>query len=289
MVAVPIPPSVLVPLSVAVVTVLLLAPGVALVLVRYPELCTLSAWTDRLRERVRPVVVLSVVVGVKILLEGAVPSVSWLVGWNVTGLIYGLEGEAVTVVQSVASPPLTTYFTFVYVYVFAALLVFPILVSLAHPDSWPIREAVVAYSLNYLLGLSSYVAFIAYGPRNHLPGRVSSLLYVHWPEAYLLTSSMNANTNVFPSLHVSFAVTVALLAWRTRSAFPLWPVVASGLAASVTVATVYLGIHWITDAVAGALLGAACVWIAARYPLGRVGPVLGRTVDRARRQLLSSR
>lgn len=276
------PPSVLVAASVALATLVLIVPGVAVLLRRYPALRRPSGWWARLRERAGPLAVLAGVVGLKTVLADLAAPTSWLVGWNVTGLIYAIEGDAVAAVQSIAVPPLTTYFVFVYVYAFTALLVFPILAYLAHPDPRHVREAVVAYSLNYLLGLAAYVAFIAYGPRNHLPGRVVSLLYVHWPESYLLTSSMNANTNVFPSLHVSFAVTVALLAWRTRSEFPLWWPVAAGLAGSVAVATVYLGIHWVTDGGAGALLAVACVLVARRDPLAHLDPVLDRAVARVR-------
>jgi membrane-associated phospholipid phosphatase len=276
-------PSVLVSLSVALVTALMLGAAVAVfVLARRPQFRHLPVWAAQLRARSRPLGVLGAVVAFKMLAAGVLTSASWLVGWNVTGLIYDVEADAVLAVQAFATPPLTAYFTFVYVYAFTFLLSFPVVAYLTHPDPRPLRETVVAYSLNYLLGLAAYVVFIAYGPRNYIPDRVSSLLYVYWPESYLLTSSMNANTNVFPSLHVSFAVTVALLAWRTREGIPWWWPVAAVLAASVAASTLYLGIHWITDVVAGTLLALACVWIAARDPLERLDPVLDRTVDRAR-------
>jgi membrane-associated phospholipid phosphatase len=272
----------LVGLSVAVATVALLVPWVAVLLARYPALRRPSGWSARLRERNRVLAFLAAVVLLKTLLADLAEPVSWLIGRNVTDLIYGIEGNAVAAVQSIATPPLTTYFAFVYIHAFTFLLVFPVVAYVALPDPRPLRETAVAYSLNYLLGLVAYAAFVAYGPRNYVPETVSSLLYVHWPEAYLLTGSMNANSNVFPSLHVSFAVTAALLARRTRSDLPLWWPVAAGFAASVAVATVYLGIHWLTDAVAGAVLGAACVRVAARDPLVHLDPILRRALARAR-------
>jgi membrane-associated phospholipid phosphatase len=70
----------------------------------------------------------------------------------------------------------------------------------------------------------------------------------------LLTSEVNHNTNVFPSLHASLSLTVAFLSLRTRTEYGRWPLVAVPLALSVSFATMYLGIHWATDVVAGAVL-----------------------------------
>ena len=202
-------------------------------------------------------------------LRSAAPAIvgvdlSWLVGVNITGLIYAIEGRFVAHLQSIATPQLTAYFSFVYVYGYAFILTFPLLAYLALSDQRPLRETALAYVVNYGVGLVCYVVFIAYGPRNLLSGEVDSLLYVWWPQSQLLTAQVNSNTNVFPSLHSSLAVTVAVLAYRTRSTYPRWFPVAVLLAASVAVSTMYLGIHWLTDVVVGAALGVASVSAAVR-------------------------
>ena len=167
------------------------------------------------------------------------------------------------------------------------LLAFPVVAYFLLPDARPIREMTVAYSLNYALGVVCYVLFIAYGPRNVMPDLVDQLLYTHWPESQLLTSEVNSNVNVFPSLHTSLAVTVAALAYRTREAYPTWLPIATVLALSVVISTMYLGIHWGIDVLAGiglaAISVAAAVWLTDPERrdgrLGRVGRRLRRLVD----------
>jgi membrane-associated phospholipid phosphatase len=198
-------------------------------------------------------------------LREVISQMSWLVGWNVTGLIHALEGNVVAVLQAAATPPMTAFLSGVYVYGYPFLLVFPFVAYLVAPKPEPLAEVSVAFVVNYAGGLVCYVLFVAYGPRNVLPGLVESLLYATYPETQLLVTEVNTNTNVFPSLHTSLSTAVALLAWRTRQLYPRWAAVAAVGAVCVALSTMYLGIHWLTDVVAGAALGAASVWVAARY------------------------
>ncbi|WP_101295490.1 phosphatase PAP2 family protein [Halegenticoccus soli] len=219
----------------------------------------------RLRAVAPQLAVLAVVLLVNSAIRDVVPEFSWIIGWNITGYIFALEGTFVAFVQSFASPPLTAYFSFVYVYGYVFLLVFPLLAYAALDDARPLRELVIAYSLNYGLGLLCYVLFIAYGPRNLLSDLVESLLYTTYPRYQLLTSRVNTNTNVFPSLHTSLSITVAMLAWLSRDQYPKWTAIATFGALSVVIATMYLGIHWATDVLAGLLLSAASVALARRW------------------------
>lgn len=191
--------------------------------------------------------------------------VSWLLGWNVTGYLYAIEGGFVPWLQSFATPPMTAFFSAVYIYGYVYLLVFPLLAYVLHDDPIPFREAAIAYSLNYAIGLAAYLLFVSYGPRNFLPELVDPLLYTAWPRSQLLVSEVNQNTNVFPSLHTSLSITVALLAYRTRDRYARWQWVAVPLAASVVVSTMYLGIHWGVDVLAGALLAVVSVLGAVRF------------------------
>jgi membrane-associated phospholipid phosphatase len=197
--------------------------------------------------------------------RSAVRELSWSIGIELTVAIYALEGDLVPWLQSHAMAPLTAFFSFQYIYGYVFLLVFPLLAYLALSDRDPFRLLCLSYTYNYAFGLLLYVLLVAYGPRNLLPGVVGSLLYTTWPESQLLTTQMNTNTNVFPSLHTSLSLTVVLLAHRTRATYPAWFPLAAGIAASIVVATLYLGIHWGTDAVAGAVLAAVSVWAATRF------------------------
>jgi membrane-associated phospholipid phosphatase len=216
----------------------------------------------RLREAAPYLGFLAAVLAVNKVAREYGPELSWVVGWNVTPLIYRLEGTFVAHVQSVATPWLTTYFSAVYLFGYTFLLTFPFVLYLVHPKLRYLQQAAVAFGVNYILGLCCYLLFVSYGPRNLIPDAVRPLLYATYPRAQIVTSQVNANTNVFPSLHASLSVTVALLAWRTRRHYPRWTAIAVPLAASVVVSTMYLGIHWATDVVAGIALGVGSVLVA---------------------------
>ena len=64
-------------------------------------------------------------------------------------------------------------------------------------------------------------------------------------------------TPAFPSGHAAMAVAYALAGSRMLpgSAWVWWP-----LAAIVAISRVYLGVHWPSDVIGGALIGLACSW-----------------------------
>lgn len=191
-------------------------------------------------------------------------SVSWLFGLNVTPLIHALEGETVAWIQSFATPPATAYLAFVYVFGFSFLLVFSVLLYLSLDDPRPFRELALALVFNDLVGLLAFTILISYGPRNVIPGVVEPILFSTFPETRLLNAAATEVSNVFPSMHTSLSVTVAYMAWRTREAVPRWWYLALPVAASIVLATMYLGIHWIIDVLAGVALGVGSVRLAAR-------------------------
>ena len=244
------------------------------------------------RRNVRAVVPVAVLLGVILVVNGLVRDIgvdlSWLIGVNITGYIYALEGRFVAELQSLATPALTAYFSFVYVFGYVFLLTFPVVAYSMHDDSQPLHTTLVAYILNYGFGLICYVLFIAYGPRNFMPELVESLLYTTWPQAQLLTSQVNVNTNVFPSLHSSLSVTVALIAYRTRNAYPAWAVAAAVVGGSIVVSTMYLGIHWLVDVIAGGGLAGLSVSLARRLDEETVARYRTRLVETRLYEVLGS-
>ena len=243
---------------------------------------------DRLLYLFPYILLLAGVLTVNSILRSVGPTLSWLINWQITNEITALEGEFVAALQSYANPAATVYFSYTYIYGYIFLLSFPVIAYLVMRDDRPVREAILAYALNYIIGVACYILFIAYGPRNVMPDIVDQLLYLHWPESNLLTTEVNSNVNVFPSLHTSLAVTVMLLAYRTREEYPVWLPISAALALSVVISTMYLGIHWLTDVVAGTGLAVASVGMAAWLTnpenqhgrIGRLGRRLRRPIDR---------
>lgn len=72
--------------------------------------------------------------------------------------------------------------------------------------------------------------------------------------------------HVFPSMHSSIAATMIILAWREKSLLLKWTFAIFNVL--VIISTIYLGIHWIVDMIAGILIGWAMVkfadWVMAR-------------------------
>ncbi len=238
---------------------LLLLAGVGLIVGRYRLVRTGREWRPRVRECAPIAIVLLAALAFNGIARRTVPDVSWMIGWNLTWAFYELEGELVRWIQSFETTSLTAYFSFIYIYGYVFLLVFPVVAYFALPNTRPLRELLAAYTLNYVLGLVVYVLVIAYGPRVMMPELVDGLMYDTYPQYQHLTREVNRNTNVFPSLHTSLATTVAILAYHTRRIYPAWAVLAGILALSVAISTMYLGIHWAIDVVAGVVLAVVSV------------------------------
>jgi undecaprenyl-diphosphatase len=64
-------------------------------------------------------------------------------------------------------------------------------------------------------------------------------------------------TRSFPSGHAAMAAAYALAGSRMLpgSAWVWWP-----LAGIIAVSRIYIGVHWPTDAIGGAMIGLACAW-----------------------------
>ena len=260
---------------VLLVVATMLAVSLPLVVGRDRLTRTARAWRPRLQTAAPIAAVLVVALLFNRVAREAFPSISWQVGWNATSTFHRLEGDSILVFQSYATSELTAYFTFVYVYGYVFLLVFPVLAYFALSNTRYLRELLAAYTFNYTLGLVCYVLVIAYGPRNVMPELLDTVLYDAYPQYQHLTREVNHNTNVFPSLHTSLATTVAIFAYRTHSEYPTWTPIAVVLAGSVALSTMYLAIHWAIDVVAGVVLAATSVALAATV-VGRVSLPLSR-------------
>ncbi|QFU83207.1 phosphatase PAP2 family protein [Natronorubrum aibiense] len=231
---------------------------------------TRTEWRSRFRISGPAILIVSAV----LLLNRTIRQDGTGFGIHMTSTIVRIEGEFVLIFQKIASPELTTYFSFIYVYGYTFLLVFPVVAYFALSDTKMFRRLLTAYAFNYALGLVLYALVIAYGPRNVFVDELiasassgtgsSTILYDHTPEFKYLTREVNRNTNVFPSLHTSLSATVGIFAYLTRSSYPKWLPIAVVLAVSVIISTMYLGLHWGIDVLAGLVLAVLCVALSYR-------------------------
>lgn len=238
-------------------------------------------WFRRAREVTPVVVVLVIALSINNYARQIGPDISWVIGVEITDTLYQIEGEFVVWVQSFAGTYTTAYFSYMYIYGYVFLLTFPLVAYFTHHKTEPIRTLLWAYLFNYMLGLIVYLFIVAYGPRNILPHVVEPLLYSTFPEFQYLTRSVNRSTNVFPSLHTSLSMTVLFVAIQTRDIFPRWLPVAAVFALSIVISTMFLGIHWVSDVVAGIVLAAVSVALAGLVVDGvgsRVRPIISRPI-----------
>ena len=191
-----------------------------------------------------------------------------IIGTNITPYLFDFDRslfDPVAVLQSFQTEALTAFFVFVYIYGYAFLLLFPFVAYFALDEMDDLSTFVFAVTANYAIGLFCYTLFMAFGPRNYNPLLFEGLLYDMYPQTRNLTNEINQNTNVFPSLHASLSMTVFFLAWITREKYPLWVPISGFLAISVSLSTMYLGIHWFSDVVGGVLLAVLSVYIGVTY------------------------
>lgn len=261
--------TVVVELAVVVAAMLVTAGLVIVGPRRLAEASRDARW--RFEQCVLPLTVLAVILLVRWSTADVATRLQWrVVGTNISGLLFDLESAVfpenpVTVLQSFATPELTAYFVFIYVYGYAFLLLFPFVAYFALDEMDDLSTLILAFSANYAIGLCFYIVFIAYGPRNFDNVLFEGLLYSAYPQVRLLTDQVNQPTNVFPSLHTSLSMTVLFIAWLTRRKYPIWLLVSSVLAISVVLSTMYLGIHWFSDVVAGTMLALVSVYIGRHY------------------------
>lgn len=237
--------------------------------------------TDRgfVRGRLRAIApFVAVLAGILVVNKGLQPYIvafSYRYGVEPTELFYAIEGNTVAVIQSAFPGWATVYFSGMYVFGYAVLLTFPLGAYLFASSTRPLKTLVGAYAINYAVAVGCYAAVRAHGPGTFHEQSSSAATVNHglvelFPDIVYLTSLVNSQTNVFPSLHTSLSVTVLAVAVLTHAEFPRWTPIATVLATSIVLATLVLGIHWLVDVAAGVVLAALSV-AGARRVVGHHG------------------
>lgn len=249
--------------TVVAVVVPLLVAGAALLIPRAQFRHATGEWRGRAIEAFPYVAALGGILLFNDWFRPVAHDISWWIGIEATHWVVRIEGDAVAQLQQfIGGDAAIIFFSFMYVYGYVFLLVFPFVAYFVLERLNAFKSLSIAYMLNYGVGLGFYTAFVVFGPRNAIPELVDQPMYVYYPQLQLLTSAVNEYTNVFPSLHTSLSATVMLFAWHTRTVYRRWVPVAFFIGGSVIFATMYLAIHWIVDVVAGVGLAVFSYWFA---------------------------
>jgi len=159
-----------------------------------------------------------------------------------TDAVYAVEGSAVLLFQAVTTPSLTLLFSVLYLVGFPLVVLFTYFAVKAH-DPAEARQYALAYACLTLAALPFFVAFPVGITAYYLPG-VEALLYDLHPVIQAGIAATDTLVKAFPSLRAGLSILAALYA---RKASPRYARVAGALAVGITLSTLYLGIHWLSD------------------------------------------
>jgi|GEM_PF-1139315 len=186
-----------------------------------------------------------------------------------TWLIYRIEGALVASVQTIASVPLTVFFTGAYLIGLPTITLFTYFKVKAH-DEREARRYAVGYVSLVLLAVPFFI-FIPVGiPSLYAPIGVEPLVFNVSPIIKHGMFATDTMVKAFPSLHTGLSALAALYA---RKASRRYAVFAFGLASTIVFSTFYLGIHWFIDALFALVLVGIAYVISRRLSPERVLPV----------------
>ena len=184
------------------------------------------------------------------------PIVDARFGLDFTRKIYNMEGDIVALFQTIQSPVLDYYFAFVYMIGFPFLIYFTPILYIISKDVDSLKFAVVGYAIAIAIALPFLLFFPVHdtwwtsqnygwyeGTEIHF--RLEEI----WPSVVEVFFKFTTLNNCFPSMHSALSALMAYTAWIRN--YRRYKYVALAFAISIPIATLYLGIHWLTDVIGG--------------------------------------
>jgi membrane-associated phospholipid phosphatase len=185
-----------------------------------------------------------------------------------TSLIYGLEGDTVSLFQAVVHPLLTYLSISTYVFVYPLFLVVAYLVLKWEGEGRHVRYA-ITYTVVVLVSMPIFF-FWPVSVTGYYLETVDPLLYEREGIIGSSVTTIDTLRKALPSLHAAHAAIASLYA---PSGLKL---VSWTITALIVLSTLYLGIHWLTDLVVGVVLAYGCYVVT---------PTIHRALRAARQQL----
>jgi membrane-associated phospholipid phosphatase len=221
---------------------------------------------DRARSLARrhrlPMLLLSVVFLVNFLettVEAAIRD-SWGVGrelgYQLARAAHWFEGATNVGGSGAASPVIVYGYSSAYFFAMLALVIATGWALARAPGSEPFRIFALAVTVDYAISLPFFL-FFPVPERWAYPESGAILLSDLWaPKLIEIFRPISGLDNCFPSFHVSLTVVTVALAFLYRLRYR-WSALWIGLL--ITLSTTVLGIHWLTDIVAGLATGILAV------------------------------
>lgn len=214
------------------------------------------------------------VIAVHMVLVQLDPALTAWVGRDYARVLYDVEGDAVAAFQGVQHPALDVVVLGAYMFGYPFMIYFAPFFYLLHRDRRALRLAALSFAVLYALTLPFYVLAPVSNPWQvaHEPwyqGRaVSFRLGELWPDIVDSYWRFTTPNNELPSLHAAISAMTTMVAWKLG--YRRFAGFAACFAAAIPLASFYLGVHWLLDALVGeafALMAvAAGLKLSARFP-----------------------
>lgn len=174
------------------------------------------------------------------------------VSYDLTSTLTGWEGHwHVWLQNALHAPWVTSVSAFFYVVVFQSVMIASIAIYTMERNFKLYYALCAALLVNYLVAVPFYL-FVPVGEVWSVEPQVRFLMLEAFPSFEDHYRALSGIDNCFPSLHTSISVTMALLAFRSGNR--RWALFAGANGAIIIFSIFYLGIHWMTDMLAGCVL-----------------------------------
>ena len=229
-----------------------------------------DSWWARHAEKMRTAIPAVVVLSVTTLIAGLEGGLERPVqAWHqldFTPHVYAFEGDAVERIQdALRHPVLDRVLVAIYTVGAFSLYFTPFFVLVAMGRGRSAMRISLTMAAIWAVGVAFYLFFPVYevwttSSPDYPYGwtNVEPVLFEYLPNAKDSWGYQTALNNNFPSLHVALSCGIAMSLWLARERWLAIP--ATFIATGVTLATVYLGIHWLVDVAAGLLLAGGAAW-----------------------------
>ena len=188
------------------------------------------------------------------------PFTTTLIGYDFASVLHSFEDSMVFWFTQHWIPGLLYFFVFIYIGIYPFLLWFSLLYYIIVDEKKAMKSFTLSFVIIYAIAFPFYLFFPITNVYTYFGA--SSALDTVIPSVEQFFYTTTTNNNCLPSLHVALSLLMARTALFTKNKRFIYLTVFC--AVGVICAVIYLGIHWITDVIAGALLAVGVFFLVKR-------------------------